>query len=331
MDRRSWLIAAIMAGFIAGNAAQFAHWIGHESGIAWLEWRRPEGEIRFSGWWDPAVGGSLLVGALGLHLPLALMGRARLRIIGVAGAAVTLLGILATGTRGAWLAAGALLVFVAAVAIVRRVRARAAPVRPRSILIGVVVVAIIGAAAWLTVGDAIARRAAETRDEIGAAFKGDYSSYTGQRVLMARWAVQAVRAAPLHGLGAGGYGAWAEERARADEFEVRADWRYPHAHNALLHIAATSGLIGLLIAGAVVVVALRGSFHRDQLAPGGMGSVQAGPAFALCGLLLVSAFDTVHVNAQTAAMLMTLCALSLLPRPAPPPSRDTGPGPAIQQ
>jgi hypothetical protein len=70
---------------------------------------------RNSGWWDPVVGGSLLVGALGLHLPAAVMGSGRWRWVGIAGATVTIVAIGATGTRGAWLAAGGLVAVTLAV------------------------------------------------------------------------------------------------------------------------------------------------------------------------------------------------------------------------
>src|SRR5690606_40313370 len=61
-------------------------------------WNRLPG--RNSGWWDPVIAGSLLTAALGLHLPAALWGKKVWRALGIAGCAITLPGILATGTRG---------------------------------------------------------------------------------------------------------------------------------------------------------------------------------------------------------------------------------------
>ena len=57
------------------------------------------------------MGGSVLVAGLGLHLPAAIMGRGWGRTLASGGAMVTALGILGTGTRGAWIA-GLLLVML---------------------------------------------------------------------------------------------------------------------------------------------------------------------------------------------------------------------------
>jgi O-antigen ligase len=89
---------------------------------------------------------------------------------------------------------------------------------------------------------------------------------------------------------------------------------HAHAHNALLHIAATTGTVGVLLAIAIVLVSLRGAF--SELGPSGSSGYAAGPGFALLGLLLVSAFDPVHLNAQTGALLGTLMAMSLVSRPS---------------
>jgi len=47
-----------------------------------------------------------------------------------------------------------------------------------------------------------------------------------------------------------------------------------------------------------------------------LGSYDAGPAFAIVGLMLAGLFDPVHINAQTAAFLFTLFAICQYPRPA---------------
>jgi O-antigen ligase len=104
------------------------------------------------------------------------------------------------------------------------------------------------------------------------------------------------------------------QRERLDPATVRI---HAHAHNSLLHIGATTGTIGVLLALGILLMTLRGGF--SELGPQGLSGYAAGPAFALIGLLLVSAFDPVHLNAQTAALVATLMAMSLVSRPVSPP------------
>jgi O-antigen ligase len=267
------------------------------------------------------VGGSLLVGALGLHLPAALMGRGRMRMIAAAAALITLLGIFATGTRGAWLAAAALCLGGVCTAIAR--------IRPRRRMLAAIAAALLvsglaGAAVWMASGDGVKRRLEQASTEITRALKHqDYDSDTGARLRMARLAIQAVREHPVRGLGAGGFRPFMAEQLKSEPSSARI---HAHAHNAFLHIAATTGLPGLLLAAAIMFTAIRGGLAG--LGREGLGTYAAGPAFALLGLLLVSPFDPVHLNAQTGAFLATLFALCLESRPAPKPlpwGRRTGP------
>src|SRR5690606_13691056 len=61
-----------------------------------------------------------------------------------------------------------------------------------------------------------------------------------------------------------------------------------------------TGLAGLAIWGVLVLVLVRnGVVNRHIL---GDPSGTSGPLFAMMGLMLVSAFDVVHLNSQTAAL-----------------------------
>ncbi|MFM9995345.1 MAG: O-antigen ligase family protein [Phycisphaerales bacterium] len=331
MDRRPWLIAALAAGFLCGNAAQLADALAANLGVTWFDWRRPAD--RHSGWWDPAVAGSLLVGALGLHLPAAFMGGGRTRVMAIAAACVTAAGLLATGTRSGWVAAAALTAITAGVAGVRAVRggAHRGLTRRAWIVAPCALGAIVGAAAlvWPFVGAGVSRRIDEARGEVSRAWSGgDYSTFTGQRILMAKLAIAATAENPVRGVGAGGYRVWTTQRRRAapvGESPQALARPFPHAHNSLLHAAATSGIAGAILSALVMLVALRGALAREQLAPAGLGSYAAGPGFALLGLALVSAFDTLYVNAQTAALLGILFSMSLLPPPRLPGTAPASP------
>jgi O-antigen ligase len=313
MHRRPLLIAALAAGFLCGNLSQLGHSIGKVLGWGWLTW--PRLENRNSGWWDPVVGGSLLAGALGLHLPAAVMGRGRERLIGVAGAAITLVAIFATGTRGAWIAAAGLVVaslLSGAVVLVRRGGGASSPRK--------MVIAAAAAVVFLELGavllkDTIVARYNQGRAEVAAALdRGDYSSDTGKRLLMWQAAAEAIKARPLTGVGAGGYRPWSLEHVRVNDRPLPPEAIHVHAHSAPLHITATTGLPGLALAGIVVALALYGAFAG--LRPEELGTYAAGPGFAIMGLMLAGLFDPVHLNAQTGAFLATLMALCLLSRPA---------------
>jgi O-antigen ligase len=317
---RDRLIAALALGFLAANLAQVAHAIGTHAGIAWLTFdRMPD---RDSGWWQPVVGGSMLVGALGLHLPAGVMGAGRTRLLGIGGSLITLVGIIATGSRGAWLAAGALILVVVTVAALR-VRPHSRVVRP--LIVAAAVALVGGAAAWAMLGPSVTRRAQAGWSEItGAIEHQEYETDTGARVLMALWAGRAVAEHPIGGVGAGGYRAWVLQRRAQENLDPLPGSIHNHAHNGLLHLAATTGLVGLALGILVIVSALYGGFKG--LGPGGLGSYAAGPAFALIGLLLVSMTDVIQVNSQTGALLGSLCAMCMVKRPSRGPERGRGGG-----
>jgi O-antigen ligase len=307
-ERRT-LIGAYAAGFLLGNAAQIAHYLFPDA----IWHRQPD---RFSGWWEPVAGGVILCSALGLHLPAAFMGRGRERLFGVGGASASALGILLTGTRGAWLA-GAALTGLGATLTLWRLRRSAA--RPGAIGLGALIVAL--GATWLLAGPSITARFDRAVTEVRAAIENkDFSTDTGARLLMNWWAMQAFERHPIVGVGAGGYRDWVI--AHLDTTGVDPSRIHDQAHSSPLHIAATNGLIGLAVIASVAAVALRAarSRIRDDAPGGGWGSYQAGPLFALLGLFLVSATNTIHISAQPAAHLAILFALSPpTPRARPEP------------
>lgn len=310
-DRRPLLLGALALGFALAQASQVVHALGLALGIDAMTWNRFPG--RNSGWLDPVVGGTMLTAALGLHLPAALWGRGQWRVLGTLGSAATLAGILATGTRGAWLAAAGL-VAIACVVAVAKIRPRARLVRAVLVLLGVVV---IGAgAAWVTVGPQLRARFETGRAEVAAAIEHkQFQSDTGARLLMAWWAMEALAEHPLGGTGLGGYEAWTRQHVIAQDIDPATRRFHGHAHNALLQAGATLGVPGLLLALSFTVLAIRGSARR-QTGDGPPGYAD-GPCFALLGLLLVSAFDSVHVNSQTCALLAVLLIFAVRFRPAP--------------
>jgi O-antigen ligase len=358
-DRRATLWSALAAGFLLGNLTQLSQIAHVEFGWATPTWdRAPD---RYSGWWKPVVGGSVLVAVFGGHLSILAASLARRThahavtaasiavrrdrrhiALAVVGAVAALAGIVATGTRGAWVAAAGLtsiwLVALAWIIVAnargssRQDRRSAAPSNgttrasrrwiPAGAFIGVgVMIVAIAWFAWTNLGDSVARRVALARAEIAAAVeKQDYASDTGARIGMAIWSGQLFREHPFIGVGAGGFrpavhGMLAAQGTPAESVSV-----HDHAHNGLLHIAATTGLLGLLPALTLIALSLRGSIRAWRASaafdlPGVdrtyTSIALAAPLGALLGLLLVSAFDPVHLNAQSAALLATILALAM--------------------
>jgi O-antigen ligase len=319
LDRRRILIAAYAAGFLLGESTQVFSYFA--PGIIWN--RPPD---RYSGWWQPVAGGIILCSALGMHLPAAFIGQGRERLIGAAGVAVTAFGILLTGTRGAWLAAAALIGITGIFALVHLGRRSLKPA-----IAAAVVLVGGGAAAWFIAGASIQARVERAVTEVRSAIESkDYSSDTGARLLMNWWAIEAFARNPIVGFGAGGYHEWVI--ANLDVQGVEPDRIHDHAHCSALHIAATNGAIGLLITGAIAVVGLRQLWARGtsdtagQAPPGTRRSAyDLGPFFAFLGLLLVSATNTIHTSAQPMAHLAILLALSTPPARAPRPQPPNAP------
>lgn len=336
MHRRGVLIGALLVGFAAGQGTQALHGLGRLAGWEWLTWNRMSG--RNSGWWDPAVGGTLLMAALGLHLPAA-VGRGvggRARALGVAGSVAAGLGILATGTRGAWLAAPVLVLAAAALGHAGGAgRARAGRGgRGRTALVMVLVgLGVVGVATPLAWGP-VSRRATEGWREVSAALRdGAYDSSTGARLAMKVWAWRAFVEQPLMGVGTGGYRAWARGRAEAAGMDPARLPVHAHAHDTALHLAASHGVVGLALGGLLAGAGLANGHRLGRRAErrvgrgaqgggtGGGGAMDAwamGPHTAMLGLLLMLPFDTLHVSTQPAAMfaaLLALCPEQVVHRP----------------
>ncbi len=299
IEKRKVLIAAMCIGIAIAQLAQILDafdGFGIEP-LASLVQNHPG---RIAGWWHPVVGGSILVGALGLHLPAALIGTGRSRVFGVLGSSAIIVGIIATGTRGAWIASVLLIVLSVLIgAITRRIRWKRV-----LILAGALVVLAIVAA--MLMGDGLRDRLDETRTELAQIMDGQYDSYTGLRIRMGQVALEAGVEHPLVGVGAGGYQHWSNEQY--PESKVHA-----HAHNSLLQIWSTLGIVGVVLWTIVLIAMLRASWRiwdqRDE------GLYGIGPMFAILGLILASLTDSIELNTQTAAMLGALAALSPAYRP----------------
>ncbi|MFG0247178.1 MAG: O-antigen ligase family protein [Phycisphaerales bacterium JB052] len=291
IEHRTTLVYALCIGLAMGQIGQVFDafdGLGIEP-VAKLVENHPG---RIAGWWHPVVGGGLLVAGMGLHLPAAMLGTGRMRIIGLLGLTITGVGVLATGTRGAW--GAALLLLVLGVVLVLRMKR--VPIKR---VIAVVALGLIAVAtAGFVLRDSIMIRVNETRTELREIEAGDLDSYSGRRVRMAQEAIEAFAQHPIVGVGTGGYERWCEQQGQ--RFGA-------HAHNSTLHIGATLGIIGLMLWAIVLFVTLRNAWRWGLTSPANPYAM--GPMLGITGLLLASLTDSVHINAQSVAMLGVLLAL----------------------
>lgn len=299
------LVLGIIAGSFVYNLSQVSHSLGR-SGVEWLPtWERMPN--RNSGWNDPVAGGTKLCAVLGLHIAACLRGlhTARLgwALLGGAGTIITLAAIVATGTRAAWISA-AVLVGLACVVGACKARWTAR----RAALAGAVALVLVvvgGALAWKVA----APRAMEAREELRQVFDDkDFSSYTGTRLLLMWWAVQAFADHPIIGTGEGGYEPWvlANLEKRGIDPASRTHTG-PHPHNTLLQPLANTGIVGFALYVVVLLVMARiawvSRLHEHPYA-GGM-------AWALLGLFVACLFEILHMNSHILAMWQLLMGLAV--------------------
>jgi O-antigen ligase len=314
MHHRHTLILCIAIGFLAGNAAQLANYLGvkrgSELGLEWLAMY--PFDTRNGGWWPAVPGGEMLVGALGLHLPVVLMGKGRWRALAILASLITIAGLIATGTRGAWIAAAGMTLIALGITLAQ-LPTRAA--RLRAVAITAVACTILSAGVWAFAGDMVKQRfgaiITETQRVID---EKDFDSDNGVRIALALWAWEAFTEHPIAGVGAGGFTQYVNDHAarRPDAHARLIEGRATHAHNAPLHALATTGVIGGALLAAVVTLALMNAWRCARIGADGQsqwGTYHAGPFFALVGMTLVMPFDIVLCSAQPAAVFFLMCAL----------------------
>lgn len=302
IEKRGLLIGAMCIGIAIGQLGQVLDafdGFGIEPIAALVE----NHEGRIAGWWHPVVGGGILVAAMGLHMPAALWGSCRTRWIGIGGFTISAIGVLATGTRGAWGAS----VLLCVVGVVVMLFVRRVPLK-RIALVGALGALLVGVTGFV-IRDSIMIRINETRAELQEIETGDFSSYSGRRVRMAQEAISAFQSHPIQGVGTGSFEPWCASQGQAYG---------AHAHNGALHVLATLGLVGGVIWAALLLVVLVNAY-RWGMRPGA-AAYAMGPMLGIVGLLFASLTDCVQINAHSVAMLGILIGLC----PAYAPGEDTG-------
>lgn len=235
-----------------------------------------------------------------------------------AAGALCFAALLASGSRGAWLAAA--LVWTPAFALTWR---RAAGPGRR------VLNALAAFCALLVIGNLVfgTQSSVFVRERAAAALRTDTRAFSGRK-LMWRVAGEMVRERALLGQGPGGYHYkypefQARELAKPEAAPLSRFWTYTHsAHNAYLQLAADSGLLGLAAFLLLIGLSLKAWLAaRAPLPPGERLMPDAWAAAALA--LLVDGFLGLTLQLPASAFLLAL-ALNAAPASAagetvPPP------------
>jgi hypothetical protein len=301
IERRGVLVTAMALGLIAAGIAQLLSGVEPFRGLF-----PPRHPGRVTGWWDPVVAGSVQCGAVGLFMYPALRGVGRARLIGGVGLAVALAGVLASGTRGAWIAAAILL----AVGVPLSLRGAGPTMKRAALGVGLAGVLLLSAVG-LAQREGLMIRVDQARAELAAATAGDLDSATGARVAVMGLALESGFQRPW-GLGAGGFQTAVVERFGPDH----AASGLAHAHSAPLHLFGTLGWVGLCLGGLWAWAALRNAAAGAAEDPtGGADGLLRGLPLGIAGLLLAGLFDAVHLNTQTCALLGAMAALAPAYRP----------------
>lgn len=264
VHRSGLLIIMLLLGFLCGNAVQAATAIGVATDQQWMVLWQPVAEGRISGWWPPVIGGGVLVGCLGLHLGGLWRARGNVMLFPLLGVAASIAGIVATGTRGAWIGAASTVILWSAAFLLSRVPQGR---RVRFACGAAALVAVFALIGYVAAKPAIDRRITDTRNEVNRALHGgEYHTNIGLRIKMLQWGIEAARTAPLTGVGSGDFRdfvltqrplATGNEAAAIDLFDAQG---HGHSHNTPLHALATTGIPGMLLLMLLLVSALYAGF-----------------------------------------------------------------------
>jgi hypothetical protein len=300
IERRGALVTALALGLTVAGMAQLLSGIEPFRGL--FPARHPG---RVTGWWDPVVAGSVQCGAAGLFLYPALRGVGRVRWIGGVGLAVALAGVLASGTRGAWIAAALLLV----IGVPLTLRGAGKPMKLGAMGVGVIGLVLLGVVG-LTQREGLIIRVEQARTELAAAAGGNLDSPTGARVAVMGLALESGLRRPW-GTGAGGFQDAVVERFGPEHAAAG----LAHAHSAPLHLFGTLGWLGLVLGGVWAWTVLRNAAVVEEDPASVGGGLLRGLPLGIAGVLLAGLFDAVHLNVQTCALLGAMAALAPAYRP----------------
>lgn len=314
-QRVGWLIAAVLAAAAAQallGLYQFLTQSGPDAFFLLGRFMRAYGAFRQP---NPYAGYLGLVAPLAISLALwAWSSRqwapARLRLSLTAAAGLISLGLLASWSRGAWLA------FAAAVAVVILAHSRrAAPAVLALAAAAIVALGVFGAADLLPAP--VAGRLSELQQYVGLVDVArtevtDANFSVIERIAHWQAALAMWRDHLWLGVGAGNY-------AVVYHLYNLPRWYEPlgHAHNVYLNFAAEAGLLGLLAYGWLWLAALWQALRRAAASNRFAAAVGAGILGGLVAASVHNFFDNLWVQHIYLTLALLLGLLAVLAAPSP--------------
>lgn len=287
----------IVAAFVAGTLVLAALQLGQALEVGPL---RPTWNGRLPGLLHPVSAGGMAATALLLLAATALAARARRALPAAVLALACGASLVATGSRGPWLAA---LVGGGVLAVAMLVRG--GRVSRRRTAAGAVLAVLGIAAAVLVGGERVRGRIDAAQREVAAAVDGAYDTDVGHRIGAARAAVEIWRDAPVVGIGEGDFAAaWAETAVARGG----AEWEAGHAHSLWFHVLATSGVAGLALVALLAATSI--AFPIVRAAGSADLAVALGVGAALAAWWTAALFDVSHHVGSVFALGNLLLALA---------------------
>ncbi len=270
-DRAALLVAAFLAGVFFENLVQALQ------GFGLLEARSGAGD-RLTGLIHPIQTGALCAMAIFWHASAALRGRSSIRLLALIGGLSALLGLVLTGSRGPWISAAAA-GSLGLLALLWKLPWKGRVLLLTAVTVSAVLVAVIPASRNL-----VTQRWERAVLDLSEAAEGQLKTDVGLRLANWQAALEVYRAHPVIGVGAGGFNEAVEETSRREE--VR--WSQ-HAHSLYAQVAATTGTIGLVLMGLVLIGGLVASVRVSR-----RGIFSGGTPFVLLSWWAGAAFDAYH-------------------------------------
>ncbi|MCI0674646.1 MAG: O-antigen ligase family protein [Phycisphaerales bacterium] len=306
LDRLPWLVGALLAGVLGQNFAQLLH------ALNWFNVRPDEGTGRYGGWINPIHTGAFCVASMCWNLSANLNARGRLRWISLTLLVIAAAGLLASGSRGPWLAAAVAIPLMLLVTAIRR-----PPTRRLAIAL-MIIGPLAAAAAWPIVGDKVERRLEVAAKEAQQARENHvYWTSVGVRIGMTRWTWDIFRDHPVVGVGAGGYPIAQNENpdfqaglAKTRNKDERGYMSHEHPHSIYFYTLACLGTIGAIILAAVIILSLRQAWRDPPDHPYADAAL-----FAIIAWFIGAQFDSYILDGHRLGLFAFMLAITMPLRP----------------
>lgn len=336
MHARHLLIASLAVGFVVANGAQLVEALALTQGV--VLFHHPPTATPFEricGWWHhPVHGGVMLSAAFGLHVGPALFGAGKVRLVALLGASIALVGVIATGTRGALLAcivvAGGLVLIRAGLwwqhasrlkaprgsrgeAQAPGMQQQAGAHRARSSSFAVALIGFVLLVAGVFAAPSMSTRLRTGVVEIKQAWQGNVNSDMGARVVALRSVLDAFSKHPVRGIGLHAFGDHTREFVQREKIALPPERVFVlrTAHNTPAHMLASLGAVGLFLWCALAASIVWSGWHiaRARSLHATLGSYAIAPTLAACSMLIAGQFDAIGFNSPTACLATLLAAL----------------------